>query len=114
MELTLAANGHERAGAMRQAGAASILRALALQWQRRARAIAIAAVAAGPDHRGPRHQRVAYAEFLARDVTPMLKIFALAVALGLPALALAADLPIVDAHVHYSHDAWSVVPPKEA
>lgn len=26
----------------------------------------------------------------------------------------AADLPIFDAHVHYSHDAWEVVPPKEA
>jgi hypothetical protein len=44
----------------------------------------------------------------------MLKIFALAVALGVPAPALAADLPIVDAHVHYSHDAWNVVPPREA
>ena len=35
-------------------------------------------------------------------------------ALRLPAAALAADLPIVDAHIHYSHDAWTVVPPKEA
>jgi len=26
----------------------------------------------------------------------------------------AAPLPIFDAHVHYSHDAWEVVPPKEA
>ena len=26
----------------------------------------------------------------------------------------AADLPIFDAHVHYSHDAWEVLPPKEA
>lgn len=25
----------------------------------------------------------------------------------------AAELPIVDAHIHYSHDAWDVVPPKE-
>jgi hypothetical protein len=25
-----------------------------------------------------------------------------------------AELPIFDAHVHYSHDAWQVVPPKEA
>ncbi len=23
-------------------------------------------------------------------------------------------LPIFDAHVHYSHDAWELVPPKEA
>lgn len=28
--------------------------------------------------------------------------------------ALAADLPIFDAHIHYSHDAWESVPPKEA
>jgi len=31
-----------------------------------------------------------------------------------PAVAAAAELPIVDAHIHYSHDAWSVVPPKDA
>ncbi len=31
-----------------------------------------------------------------------------------PLAALAADLPIFDAHLHYSHDAWDVVPPKEA
>ena len=37
----------------------------------------------------------------------------LLVLLGLPSLA-GAQLPIVDAHVHYSHDAWTVVPPKEA
>jgi predicted TIM-barrel fold metal-dependent hydrolase len=30
-----------------------------------------------------------------------------------PSLA-AAQMPIVDAHIHYSHDAWDVVPPKEA
>jgi len=43
-------------------------------------------------------------------------------ALMLAALALvplagsthAAELPIFDAHIHYSHDAWSVVPPKQA
>lgn len=28
--------------------------------------------------------------------------------------AAAAELPIFDAHVHYSHDAWESVPPKEA
>ena len=28
--------------------------------------------------------------------------------------ALAADLPIFDGHIHYSHDAWESVPPKEA
>jgi hypothetical protein len=36
------------------------------------------------------------------------------VVLGVPQLAGAADLPIVDAHIHYSHDAWTVVPPKDA
>lgn len=28
--------------------------------------------------------------------------------------ALATELPIFDAHIHYSHDAWKAVPPKEA
>ena len=32
----------------------------------------------------------------------------------LPTGAHAADLPIFDAHIHYSHDAWKEVPPKEA
>jgi hypothetical protein len=39
---------------------------------------------------------------------------AMLLALAGPGLARAADLPIVDAHVHYSHDAWAVVPPREA
>ena len=26
----------------------------------------------------------------------------------------AAELPIFDAHLHYSHDAWESVPPKDA
>ncbi len=34
--------------------------------------------------------------------------------LAVPALAGAAELPVFDAHIHYSHDAWTVVPPKEA
>jgi hypothetical protein len=34
--------------------------------------------------------------------------------LAAPALARGAELPIFDTHVHYSHDAWSVVPPKDA
>jgi hypothetical protein len=34
--------------------------------------------------------------------------------LGVPAAGRAAELPLVDAHIHYSHDAWSVVPPAEA
>jgi hypothetical protein len=54
----------------------------------------------------------------AREVTFMLKLgvtllVLAAAAPGLPAPA-AAELPIFDAHVHYSHDAWQVVPPKEA
>jgi predicted TIM-barrel fold metal-dependent hydrolase len=43
----------------------------------------------------------------------MVKTLALLVLLGTPSLA-AAQLPIVDAHIHYSHDAWDVVPPREA
>src|SRR5436189_5218394 len=31
---------------------------------------------------------------------------------GYPAYA--ADLPIFDAHLHYSHDAWETLPPKDA
>jgi len=38
---------------------------------------------------------------------------ALALAL-LPLAADAVELPIFDAHVHYSHDAWENLPPKEA
>ena len=32
---------------------------------------------------------------------------------GLPAVA-ADELPLFDAHIHYSHDAWELVPPKQA
>ena len=40
--------------------------------------------------------------------------FAVAVVAALLAVpASAAELPIVDAHVHYSHDAWSVVSPQD-
>jgi len=38
----------------------------------------------------------------------------LVAALLFPFAASAVDLPIFDAHVHYSHDAWDVLPPKEA
>jgi hypothetical protein len=42
-------------------------------------------------------------------------LFVLAALLGLAATPLrAADLPIFDAHVHYSHDAWERLPPQEA
>jgi hypothetical protein len=44
----------------------------------------------------------------------MVKTLAVLVLLGAPALAGTAEMPIVDAHIHYSHDAWDVVPPKEA
>ena len=30
-----------------------------------------------------------------------------------PLAAAAAELPIFDAHMHYSHDAWDVLPPKD-
>ncbi len=33
--------------------------------------------------------------------------------LGCALLAQAQELPIFDAHVHYSHDAWEVLPPKD-
>jgi hypothetical protein len=39
-------------------------------------------------------------------------IAALAVAAPLPAAG--AELPVFDAHMHYSHDAWDVLPPKDA
>jgi hypothetical protein len=35
-------------------------------------------------------------------------------ALGAATAACAAELPIFDAHLHYSHDAWETVPPKDA
>jgi hypothetical protein len=41
-------------------------------------------------------------------------VLALAAVLVLPGVAGAAELPIFDAHVHYSHDAWDVVPPRDA
>jgi amidohydrolase family protein len=44
----------------------------------------------------------------------MIKVLMLALVLGVPGLAEAAERPIVDGHIHYSHDAWSGTPPKEA
>jgi hypothetical protein len=44
----------------------------------------------------------------------MIKIVTLVLFLGMCAPAGAAELPIVDAHIHYSHDAWDVTPTKEA
>ena len=39
---------------------------------------------------------------------------AVAASLAVAGAAVAADLPIFDAHLHYSHDAWESVPPKAA
>jgi len=58
--------------------------------------------------------RAARVQSLASEVKRMLMVLVLVATLGAPGLALAADLPIVDAHIHYSHDAWSAVPPREA
>jgi hypothetical protein len=44
----------------------------------------------------------------------MIRLLTFAGLLLVPGLAGAAELPLFDAHVHYSHDAWSVVPPAEA
>jgi hypothetical protein len=41
-------------------------------------------------------------------------VFCLALATLAGRGAAAADLPIFDAHLHYSHDAWDTVPPQEA
>jgi predicted TIM-barrel fold metal-dependent hydrolase len=43
-----------------------------------------------------------------------MKALALLVLFAVPALAGPAELPIVDAHIHYSHDTVDVLPPKEA
>jgi predicted TIM-barrel fold metal-dependent hydrolase len=42
------------------------------------------------------------------------RLAGLAVAPLLPAARAADALPLFDAHVHYSHDAWAVVPPAQA
>ncbi len=44
----------------------------------------------------------------------MKRLAAALVAVAGCGLGAAAELPIFDAHVHYSHDAWDVLPPKEA
>ena len=49
------------------------------------------------------------------SATPALRVFVVGcltlALLALPAAAPSAELPIFDAHVHYSHDAWDRVPP---
>ena len=47
---------------------------------------------------------------LCRSLTRLLA----ALILVLPAAAQAGELPLVDAHIHYSHDAWDIVPPEKA
>ncbi|MBK9114775.1 MAG: amidohydrolase [Betaproteobacteria bacterium] len=42
------------------------------------------------------------------------RTLALLCSLAAASPAAAADLPIFDAHVHYSHDAWEITPPPEA
>ena len=37
-----------------------------------------------------------------------------AAALGVPAARAAGGMPLFDPHIHYSHDAWELVPPKQA
>ena len=44
----------------------------------------------------------------------MITILTLVLLLGGLRPAAAAELAIVDAHIHYSHDAWDATPPKEA
>jgi hypothetical protein len=44
----------------------------------------------------------------------MRRILAAALTASLAGAAQAADLPLVDAHIHYSHDAWEIVPPQQA
>ncbi|MDA4846606.1 amidohydrolase family protein [Hoeflea poritis] len=43
----------------------------------------------------------------------MFRVFSVIAILGFPAAAIADDLPIFDAHIHYSHDAVELVPPEE-
>ncbi len=57
----------------------------------------------------------AAARAVRRRTLAALAALASALALGpAPRGTLAAELPIFDAHVHYSHDAWQSLPPKEA
>jgi hypothetical protein len=43
-----------------------------------------------------------------------LALFAAVLALGIGSAAADQNRPIVDAHIHYSHDTWDVLPPPEA
>jgi hypothetical protein len=45
---------------------------------------------------------------------PALRPLLAGAALLLSAAAGANEMPIFDAHLHYSHDAWETVPPQQA
>ena len=47
-------------------------------------------------------------------VVSLLSLAAMRAAFSSASSSTAADLPIFDAHVHYSHDAWANLPPKDA
>jgi hypothetical protein len=51
---------------------------------------------------------------IANEVTRMVKAFLLTLLIGVPGVAAAAEMPIFDAHIHYSHDAVQALPPKDA
>ena len=44
----------------------------------------------------------------------LLQVVTLLVISLLPGWLAASELPVIDAHIHYSHDAWDVVPPQKA
>jgi hypothetical protein len=56
---------------------------------------------------------VASAASLARE-TLMARLTAALLLMLAPAFAAAGELPIFDAHLHYSHDAWDNLPPEKA
>lgn len=47
-------------------------------------------------------------------MTRKIALFAAGVLLLQGAPAIAADMPLIDAHIHYSHDAWDMLPPEKA
>ena len=44
----------------------------------------------------------------------LLAIGALLLLPGVPSVSIADEVPLVDTHIHYSHDAWHATPPAEA
>jgi len=45
---------------------------------------------------------------------PLLAVFAAAALAATVPVGRAADAPLFDAHIHYSHDAWEMLPPEDA